>query len=129
MVQRRLSGANPNRGKSFLVSAVEAVVMSAPPAAMLPTMPAMKGHDALGGSHGDSHAGADPRQWASRAANPVIHTRSFTKFAPNVSGTSLIPLVPSTHTMNSSSVTNKNAPRAMGNFDDQKNPMMLKTIR
>jgi hypothetical protein len=37
-------------------------VKTAPAAATLPTAPAMKGHDALGGSHGDSQAGADPRQ-------------------------------------------------------------------
>ena len=51
----------------------------------------MRYQEALGGIHGDSHAGAESFQEASKVHNPNKNTNALMNSGPSVSGTSRIP--------------------------------------
>jgi len=88
----------------------------------------MRDHGIFGGSHDDSHAGAESFQWANRIEAPVTHTKAFMNVAPSESGTSRIPTLRNTHSISPSLVKNRNMPRSMGNGDRNK-PAMTWTLR
>jgi len=124
IVQAKLSRAIsiPTHGSTLLTNAVEMALSTAHPRAA----PAMRDQGTFGGSHDDSHAGAESFQWANKIDAPVTHTKAFTNVAPSESGASRIPTLRNTHSISPSLVKKKNMPRSMGNRDRNKPAMTPK---